>query len=603
MALRATAAGQHRTRTVSLGNQTRWSVSGWFKISVNRNDCATMWCWDDNRPGTGDGQGAYLQTADDGRTLEFASYRVVGGTGPFVAKGTRLLTVGTWYYVGVSVNGGTGVMVTRAATDTTFAVTTWTDGITAGINPTTMRLGESVYGGEWLDGSIAAVKWWTSNLTQAELETEAWTTTPRRTDGLHAWYPLSQVENVDYSGNGQTLTGTGGATEDGPPIAWRPARRRIITRLSVNTDTSPPPILGVTSIPSPGVSLGITRRPPLVQGAASVPTPDVFVGSSPPTNVRPDLVRGAASIPRPTVATDKNVTLTPALLVARAAIPAPAVKVPINAGDDLIAPGMLSFNGFVMGGPGSPYRWQRLTGAFVDMPAIDNGNVPHPSAPGAMSGQKLAQARIINLEFTVRGRREEIEQISFDLLAGLPLPDDDGELPLAIRVGDKILVGKGACLNRQLPIDKNFRVGLAKGAAMWELSNPRLYSRELLTAVVPDGGTVEVWHAGNTSTHPLIRCPGPANGPELVIERVLDDGSDDMRVVGFDLEVEVGQTLIIDPINGNASIGDDDKIDALTDESIGVPDFVLGRDESSISYSTQGGGAPPATVLWRHAHN
>ncbi|MFD8556615.1 hypothetical protein ACFV1N_04890 [Streptosporangium canum] len=587
MAVRFSADGQDYTRTISLGTISQFSLSCWVKISVDRDTYSTAWSLDGV-----DGYYA-LQTT-------FSGTSIVVMDNAEGSHGSRALTVGTWYYVGVALNGVNGTMVSRALGDTTFTVSTWSDGQPS-FTATNLRLGDSP-GNEWLNGALTGVKFWSGvALTQAELEAEAWTHMPQRTAGLRAWYPLTRAETADYSGNALTLSGgTGATTEDGPGIAWRQGRRRTHHPLSLPAEATPALVLGAVSIPAPAVSTGVTVAPGIVTGTVSIPTPDIFVGSSPPTNVQPGIVQAAASIPAPVVDTVKNVTITPGAILARARVPEPTVSVPINPGDDLDRPGTLSYNGFKLGG-GTVYSWQLLTGWWVDMPPLDNGDVPDPSTHGSMPGSKYAQSRIVTFESLINAPKDQIEQAALDFLDGLPVPDADEQLPLAIRIGDQILIGYGACTNRAAPIDVYEQLGLVKAVAQFTLARPELYSRELLSATITDGGFVEVFNAGNTRTPPLIRIPGPANGPELVVERILPDSSTDLRVLEFDLEVAPTETLIIDPANGTAAIGDVSKLRSRTGASIGIPDFVLGPGTSEISYSTAESGAPPATVLWRHA--
>ncbi|OUC99311.1 hypothetical protein [Streptosporangium minutum] len=590
MAVRFAADGQDYTRTLGLASTSQYSFSLWVRLAADRNAFSAALTLND---GVSFGSEVFLETDADGTTMALYS----GGV-----KGARSLTVGTWYYFGVSVNGTNGTMVSRSLADTSFAVTTWTNG-GAAMALNGLILGESRNGGEWLNGDLAAVKLWTGvTLTQAELEAEAGAYVPQRTAGLKAWYPLTQAETADHSGQGQTLSGGAGATTvDGPNIPWRQGRRRVILPQGFGASVTPAPVQGVASIPTPAISLGTRVQPGIVQGSTTIPMPDVFVGSSPPTNVQPTLVTGAASIPTPTITTVRNVTIAPVPLIGRAIILEPNVSVPIAAGDDLTGPGQLSYNGFKMGS-GTRYSWQMLTGWWVDMPALDNGDMPDPSAHGSMPGQKLSGPRIITYESLIKAPKDEIEQAALDFLAGLPVPDADEQLPLAVQVLDQILIGYGACTQRAAPIDKRTRLGHIKAVAQFTLARPELYSRELLSATISDGGIVEVFNAGNTRTKPLIRCPGPAIGPELVVERILPDGSTDLRVLEFNLTIAAGETLIIDPAFGNATIGEVNKRRFRTGASVGIPDFVLGPGVSEVSYFTFAGGAPPATVLWRHAH-
>ena len=281
--------------------------------------------------------------------------------------------------------------------------------------------------------------------------------------------------------------------------------------------------------------------------------------------------------------------------------PTISAVVPVNPGDDLTGPGQISLNGFKMGG-GTPYGLLELVGADIDMPPVDNGNVANPSSHGAMSGPKLSQPRTITASFLVKTSRDEMRQVVEDFRAATPIAEGDEELSLAIQVLDTIYVTRGAVLRRTIPIDKLYRLGFAKAVLQIECSNPRLYARQLASATVPDGSTVGVTNLGNINTQPLVRCPGPAIAPRLQAARTLADGTEDVRVIEFGLVVADGETLVIDVERGTATINGDSVMSTLTGASIGVPDWVISRAASDISYQTVDGDAPDAVVLWSHAH-
>jgi concanavalin A-like lectin/glucanase superfamily protein len=587
VAVRFSADGQDYTRTLSLGSQAAYTIALWVKISIDRNDVSTVWCVDN-----GSDQAGVLQTDSDGTSLLYFDHTEN-------VHSVATLTAGVWHYVAISVNGANGTAVSRAATASTYTVSTWNDGATS-LTMTNLRLGESVFGSQWLNGCVTGVRLWQATLTQAELENEAWTYLPRRTANLTAWYPQVRTETVDYSGNGRTLSGgSGAATEDGPPVAWRQGRRRVHTPLSIPAEATPDTILAPWSVPAPAISTGATATVDTIAAPWSVPAPEIYTGE-PVTPVDADLISAPWSMFAPTVDAFKNVNVAAPLIAAGWSIPTPAVTVPVNPGDDLDAPGQLSYNGFKLGG-GTRYRWLNLEGAGVDLPGVDNGNVPHPSAHGSISGRKLSQARIVTFTSAITAPRDEMEEAALAFLNGLPLPEADEELPLAIRVLDTIYVCYGAVIRRAAPVQKTYRLGRTDAVVQWEMSDPRLYSRALRSATVPDGGSVDVFNAGNAKTRPLVRVPGPAHGPMLTAERILGDGTSDLRVIEFDLEVGEDETLIIDPTIGTATIGGVSKVQYLTGASVGIPDWVLGRAATTIAYDTQEGDAPSAVVLWRDA--
>lgn len=352
-----------------------------------------------------------------------------------------------------------------------------------------------------------------------------------------------------------------------------------------------------TTIVRPRVRVDARVDLPVVALRLGVPAPVVSADGG--TTIHLPVVALVIGVPAPSVKTGHTIHLPTVALVM--GVPDLAVSVPINPGDDLTGPGQLSLNGFKMGG-GTTYGLDELIGADIDLPGVDNGNVPNPSSHGAMSGRKLSQPRIITASFKVRAPREQMREVMEAFRDNTPLPDADEELDFAIQVLDEIYVTRGAVTRRSAPINKNYRIGMAKAVLQIECTDPRLYKRQLNSATIADGSTVQVFHAGNTSTKPLIRCPGPATRPLLEIARDLDDGTEDVRVVEFDITIPLGETLIIDVKAGTAEIGDVSQMRHLTDASIGVPDFVLGRGASSITYETTGGGAPPAVALWSHAY-
>lgn len=230
MAVRFDASTEFYTRTLSLGSTTQMSVTCWMKMVVDLGSYATAWCVDNGTTdymllGTILGGGAWK----DVTVFQEISTPAVG---------LRTLTLDTWYYFGVTLNGSSVTVVSRGASDTTFSTDTQT-GFTA-TTLTTLRLGESMFGGEWLNGSLASVKVWTgAALTQAELEAEAFRYLPARTANLRAWYPLLKPETVDYGGNGLTLSGGSGASvDDGPPVSWGPRRTAIVLPASTGTPIS-----------------------------------------------------------------------------------------------------------------------------------------------------------------------------------------------------------------------------------------------------------------------------------------------------------------------------------------------------------------------------
>lgn len=218
MAVRFSASTHLYTATLSLGSQANMCVCCWMNIAVDRNAFSTFWNIDN---GGSSSSVRGIQTTTNGVTVE--PYTVNGGM-----SGTKpSLTVGTWYYFAVNLTGNNASWRWRtdaSATVTAGSLTGASDALTA----TRLRLGDSAWGGEWLNGSLAAVKIWTGNLSSSEMDAEALTYAPVRTTGLVSWYPFHEgPETTDYSGNGRNLTGGTGtafaANPSTPQFATTPS--------------------------------------------------------------------------------------------------------------------------------------------------------------------------------------------------------------------------------------------------------------------------------------------------------------------------------------------------------------------------------------------
>jgi hypothetical protein len=205
VAVRFDASNEFYTRTVTIGTVSAFTVCCWVKISTDRNNFSTVWCLDNNS--TLNYQ--VLQTNTDGTTLmlftDSGSQRTVGA-----------LSVGTWYFVGVAVSGTGGTIKLRAEGAPSFTTINITGGDSS-TNITRLRLGESVFGGEWLNGCLASVKVWTAALSASELEAEYPAVDPVRTSNLFAFYRFTGPSTTDDSGNGQTLSGGSGASQEPGP--------------------------------------------------------------------------------------------------------------------------------------------------------------------------------------------------------------------------------------------------------------------------------------------------------------------------------------------------------------------------------------------------
>lgn len=206
MAVRFTSANS--TYRVNLNRPTgNLTVATWFKVSVDRNTYSTIFSVDGGGPTDGF---VVAQTDNDGTTLQVF---------PVDSGAINIpLTIGTWYFLGVTVSGTTATVRVRAQGGATFS--SGSVPLIGAVEQTRLLIGTSSFDetGEWLNGCISNFRIWSGvALSIAELEAEYQYASPLRTDGLTAFYRFDTASTVDNSGHGYTLTGGSGAsTEAGP---------------------------------------------------------------------------------------------------------------------------------------------------------------------------------------------------------------------------------------------------------------------------------------------------------------------------------------------------------------------------------------------------
>jgi hypothetical protein len=128
--------------------------------------------------------------------------------------------VGAWRKLAFSRTGSSGAAYVAAVGGGTEVDTgTVSSGTPDGLTLAGRSAGDNT---EWFNGRLAYVRVWSVVLSQAEIEAEWASTTPVRTSGLWADWPLTvHTDLTDHSGNGRNLVAgtTSTTTEDGPPIS------------------------------------------------------------------------------------------------------------------------------------------------------------------------------------------------------------------------------------------------------------------------------------------------------------------------------------------------------------------------------------------------
>jgi hypothetical protein len=210
-AVRFSASTMKYTRSATgLAGTFTWTC--WVKVVVDRNAFSIAMSQDNA------GGNYYFMGTNATGTQIIRDSTSGGAANPGVD-----MTVGNWYYIGSVNDTGAGTDIFGAKP----AGGAWTTAVLgSGVTATgpsdanTLHIGGDGFG-DFLNGSVAAVKIWTVALTDAELQAEAATYAPVKTSGLWASYSFRNgLQTTDDSGNGRTLTQVGTPVLDsaGPPI-------------------------------------------------------------------------------------------------------------------------------------------------------------------------------------------------------------------------------------------------------------------------------------------------------------------------------------------------------------------------------------------------
>jgi hypothetical protein len=288
------------------------------------------------------------------------------------------------------------------------------------------------------------------------------------------------------------------------------------------------------------------------------------------------------------------------------------------AGELVVGPGLVQYGDLLLGrcraeGVETPYRWSNLSG-WDESPAVDSGTVLRPTSHGGWPGPHYAQTRIITLdEIRVRTAPGGIGPAVAAFEAGLPIGRDE-EVPLTVQLDSRgPRTAYARVLRRFLPATRTRGLGQeAGGIVQWEASDPRLY--DPADPVVGTGlpsppagyaynitypidygtagstGSAAFSNLGNADSHPVLTITGDCELPA-----VTHVGSG--RVLEFDVELAVGDTLVVDCWAGSVLLnGLSSRLSTLTARSSLLRAFVLAPGTNELSFRAASGSAATMTA-------
>ncbi|MEU1674097.1 hypothetical protein ABZ752_19015 [Streptomyces roseifaciens] len=296
-------------------------------------------------------------------------------------------------------------------------------------------------------------------------------------------------------------------------------------------------------------------------------------------------------------------------------------------GDMVTAPGHVQY-GDVLLGPGTPYRWQTISG-WEDSPGLDSGTVNRSDWHGAFPGRLLAQPRTITVDgLVVRAEPRAVGTVVRHLAAATAL--GDAEVPLVVQLDDSPpLLSWARCTRRSIPVSHGYAMGVVVGGALqFEASDPRRYGLveqrvethlpqpeagldwhldpgpEMLLWPLAFGtpgatGALVVTNDGDAPSHPVITFRGP-----VVLPSVTNIDSGDR--LEYDITLAADDELVIDTAAGTVTLnGTESRLYTGTAQAAPEGTFVLPPGTSNFAFRCAPGTSDPravCTVQWRSAY-
>ncbi len=274
-----------------------------------------------------------------------------------------------------------------------------------------------------------------------------------------------------------------------------------------------------------------------------------------------------------------------------------SVTVPVLPGDLITGDYMIEWGGLVFGGPGNVY--QIIAGSLEgwdDMPELISGNAQRSARHGSHPGRDFLNERVVSAVVAISGPEdsEAFTLASRNLRRAMGISASGTESFLVIRTAGETLLAEGKPDNRLQPTqyyDQRF----AAVQLRWRCSDPTRLDLHQQSVLIPAGGTGVCDNEGDMEARPVIRLRGPVTDP--VITNVTLG-----RILRFDITVGDGDRLDIDTHRGTATVGGQDRMDKLSNQTVPVEEWVLAAGPNQVSFSVGSGGDHGCEILFRSSY-
>lgn len=260
---------------------------------------------------------------------------------------------------------------------------------------------------------------------------------------------------------------------------------------------------------------------------------------------------------------------------------------------DLITTDFQMQLGSLLLGEGTPYEIDGDSGlvGWDDLPGLDLADLPRPAAPGEYPGTIYPQSRIVTVALSVHGdgpgHAANLAALRAATTATLAV-----ETPLAVRLAGQMLFANVRCLNRSVPIGRNYAAGAtAKATLQFKATDPRRYGALASGTTAPPStgagitwpvtwpivwptggsgatGTVSVVNSGDYPTPLTITVRGPLTTPAIYRQ---DTGD----VLELNTSMAASDVCVIDVLADTLTMNGSPAEGLLTDRSAPISSFLM----------------------------
>jgi hypothetical protein len=299
----------------------------------------------------------------------------------------------------------------------------------------------------------------------------------------------------------------------------------------------------------------------------------------------------ASSFPSLTV--DYDTAFTLAEFVTASSFPSLTVDVPILPGQFITGDYQIEWARILLG-PSPYYIVDETLEGWDDLPEVDSGNAPRTQRHGSWSGPDFSHERVVSAVIAISDTSGGFLGARRDLRRVINVSEDGAEHDLVIRTDGEVLRTKAKVQGRLMPTAR-YRQGFTPVSIRWVCSDPRRYDLKQQSVTVDVGGQAICVNDGDIATSPTIKINGPVVNPSITNQTL-------MRILAFTITLDDTQQLVIDTNAGTVTLNGDDRMDALSQQSVPVEAWWLAAGSNIITWSAVSGGGNPIELLFSSAH-